>query len=60
MADRIKKAAATNRAAAQTARDRGKDTAADKYTARAEALESGRVTDRTDEAIGLVRAAFRR
>jgi hypothetical protein len=60
MSDRMKKAADTNRAAAGAARDRGKDAAADKYTARAEALESGRVTDRTDEAIGIFRAAFRR
>jgi len=60
MTDRIKKAAAANRAAAQRARDRGKDAAADRYDSRAAQLESGKVADRTDDVIGLFRAAFRR
>ncbi|MET8031405.1 hypothetical protein [Streptomyces sp. NPDC005345] len=58
--DRLKRAAAENRRAAAVLRERGRDAAADRYEARAGALESGRVTDRTDEVIGIFRAAFRR
>jgi hypothetical protein len=60
MTDRIKKAAAANRAAAQTARGRGKDAAADRYDSRAAQLESGKVADRTDDMSALISAAFRR
>lgn len=58
--NRLKKAASANRAAAQVQRDAGREKAADRLEARADALESGRVTDRTDDATALVRFAFRR
>jgi hypothetical protein len=59
MSDRMKKAAADNREEALLHRIAGNDTTADRMEARANDLESGKVTDRTDEAIGIVRAAFR-
>ncbi|MET8133722.1 hypothetical protein ABZV24_17465 [Streptomyces sp. NPDC005251] len=58
--DRMKKAAAEHRRIAAVQRERGRDAAADRHEARADALESGRVTDRTDDVIGLFRAVFRR
>ena len=57
---RLKKAAAANRTAAANERARGREDVADRYEARAEELESGRVEDRTDTTIALFRAAFRR
>ncbi|TJZ50310.1 hypothetical protein FCH28_23795 [Streptomyces piniterrae] len=57
---RLKKAAAVNRRAADMERERGNDKVADRYEARADELESGRVADRTDDAIALVRAFRRR
>ncbi|TJZ55876.1 hypothetical protein FCH28_11365 [Streptomyces piniterrae] len=58
--DRLKRAAAVNRKAADAERERGNDKVADRYEARADELESGRVTDRTDDVIALVRAFRRR
>ncbi|MFG2826357.1 hypothetical protein ACGFWI_02570 [Streptomyces sp. NPDC048434] len=58
--NRLKKAAAENRNAAAVQREHGHDGAAEGYETRAEELESGRVVDRTDDVIGLFRAAFRR
>ncbi|MFJ3235089.1 hypothetical protein [Streptomyces sp. NPDC086787] len=58
--DRLKKAAANNRAAANVQRAHGRENTAKRLENRADALESGKVTDRTDDAIALVRAAFRR
>ena len=52
--DRLKKAAAA------VQRDHGRDAVADRWEARADELESGRVVDRTDDVIGIFRAAFRR
>ncbi|WP_328664527.1 hypothetical protein [Streptomyces sp. NBC_00328] len=58
--DRLKKAAVQHRRIAAVQRDRGRDAEADRHEARADALESGRVTDRTDDVIGIFRAVFRR
>ena len=58
--DRLKKAAAANRKAADVERERGNDKGADRFASRADALESGRVADCTDSAIALVRAFRRR
>lgn len=57
--DRLKKAAAKNRAAANRQRATGREDAAARLEARADELESGRVTDRTDTVVALFRAAFR-
>ncbi|MER5468920.1 hypothetical protein [Streptomyces sp. NPDC002685] len=58
--DRLKKAVAEHRRVAAVQRERGRDAAADRHEARADALDSGRVTDRTDDVIGIFRAVFRR
>ncbi|MEU0452156.1 hypothetical protein ABZ322_03780 [Streptomyces sp. NPDC006129] len=58
--DRLKAQAAKNREAAKVLRRRGKDTAAKEMEARADELESGRVTDCTDAVSGLISWAFRR
>jgi hypothetical protein len=58
--DRLKAQAAKNREAAKVLRRRGKDTAAKDMEARADELESGRVTDCTDAVSGLISWAFRR
>jgi hypothetical protein len=58
--DRLKAQAAKNREAAQVLRHRGKDVAAKEMEARADELESGRVTDCTDAVSGLISWAFRR
>ncbi|MDK1343410.1 hypothetical protein QNO09_08875 [Streptomyces sp. 378] len=58
--DRLKTQAAKNREAAKVLRRRGKDTAAKEMEARADELESGRVTDCTDAVTGLISWAFRR
>jgi hypothetical protein len=60
MSNRIKQAANANREAALLHRISGNDTTADRLEARANDLDSGKVTDRTDDAIALVQAAFRR
>ncbi|MDH6610275.1 hypothetical protein M2164_005910 [Streptomyces sp. SAI-208] len=53
MSDRMKNQAAKNRVAAEGLRSRGKDAAAQRLEARADELESGRVTDVTDQVVGL-------
>ncbi|MET8100697.1 hypothetical protein ABZV29_30245 [Streptomyces sp. NPDC005236] len=58
--DRLKEAAVEHRRVAAVQRERGRDASADRHEARADALESGRVVDRTDEVIGIFRAVFRR
>ncbi|GAA2219835.1 hypothetical protein [Streptomyces indiaensis] len=58
--DRMKAQAAKNREAAKVLRRRGKNTAAKEMEARADELESGRVTDCTDAVSGLISWAFRR
>ncbi|MFF7226606.1 hypothetical protein ACIP4T_18415 [Streptomyces massasporeus] len=55
--DRLKAQASKNRDAAKVLRSRGKDTAAKQMEARADELESGRVTDVTDSVVGLFRWA---
>ncbi|MGW5616639.1 hypothetical protein [Streptomyces sp. NPDC003877] len=55
--DRLKAQASKNRDAAKVLRNRGKDTAARQMEARADELESGRVTDVTDSVVGLFRWA---
>ena len=60
MTDRMKQAATDTREAALLHRIAGNDTTADRMDARADALDSGKVTDRTDDAIALVKTAFRR
>ncbi|MEU0388004.1 hypothetical protein [Streptomyces chartreusis] len=55
--DRMKRQAERNREAAKVLRSRGKDTAAKQMEARADELESGRVTDVTDSVVGLFRWA---
>jgi hypothetical protein len=55
--DRLKAQASKNRDAAKVLRSRGKDTAAEQMEARADELESGRVTDVTDSVVGLFRWA---
>ncbi|MGA5202966.1 hypothetical protein [Streptomyces variegatus] len=55
--DRLKAQASKNREAAKVLRSRGKDTAAEQMEARADELESGRVTDVTDSVVGLFRWA---
>ncbi|MFF8292581.1 hypothetical protein ACF068_25570 [Streptomyces sp. NPDC016309] len=57
MFDRMKAQADKNRDAAKVLRSRGKDDAAKRYEARADELESGRVTDVTDQVVGLFRWA---
>lgn len=58
--DRMKAQAAKNRGAAKVLRNQGKDAAAKHMEARADELESGRVTDCTDAVSGLISWAFRR
>jgi hypothetical protein len=58
--DRLKSQAAKNREAAKVLRSRGKDTAAKEMEARADELESGRVTDCTNAVSGLISWAFGR
>jgi hypothetical protein len=53
MSDRMKKQAAKNREVAQGLRSQGKDDAAKRLENRAAELESGRVTDVTDQVVGL-------
>ncbi|MDK1344189.1 hypothetical protein QNO09_12920 [Streptomyces sp. 378] len=53
MSDRMKKQAAQNREVAKGLRNRGKDDAAKRLEDRAAELESGRVTDVTDQVVGL-------
>ncbi|KDN77870.1 hypothetical protein DF19_02495 [Streptomyces olindensis] len=60
MSDRMKNQAAKNREAAKVLRKRGKDEAAERMEARADELESGRVTDVTDSVSSLISWAFRR
>jgi hypothetical protein len=60
MSDRMKKAASSNREEALLHRIAGNDKAAHRLEARADALDSGKVADRTDDVIGLFRGAFRR
>ncbi|PTH86968.1 hypothetical protein C9J60_16365 [Streptomyces sp. A244] len=60
MSDRMKAQAAKNRDAAKVLRNRGKDDAAERMEARADELESGRVTDVTDSVSSLISWAFRR
>jgi hypothetical protein len=60
MSDRMKDQAANNRDAAKVLRNRGKDDAAERMEARADELESGRVTDVTDSVSSLISWAFRR
>jgi hypothetical protein len=60
MSDRMKNQAAKNRDAATVLRNRGKDEAAERMEARADELESGRVTDVTDSVSSLISWAFRR
>jgi RNA polymerase-interacting CarD/CdnL/TRCF family regulator len=55
--ERLKRQAERNREAAKVLRSRGKDAAAARAEARADDLESGRVTDVTDTVIGLYRWA---
>lgn len=57
---RMKKAAADTREAALLHRIAGNDEKADRLEARADALDSGKVADRTDDVIGLFRAGLRR
>ncbi|MFJ4637567.1 hypothetical protein ACIP69_18325 [Streptomyces hygroscopicus] len=52
--DRLKKAAARHREEAARQRAAGHAEAADRLEERADELESGRVTDQTDTAIGLI------
>ncbi|WP_274914324.1 hypothetical protein [Streptomyces sp. WZ-12] len=58
--NRLKKAAADNREAAAVQRAHGREDTARRLEARADELESGRVTDRTDAVIGLIGWARRR
>ncbi|EFE65800.1 predicted protein [Streptomyces viridosporus ATCC 14672] len=58
--DRMKRQAAKNREAARTLRNRGQETKAKEMEARADALESGRVTDRTDEVSAWISWGFGR
>lgn len=58
--NRMKKAAAEAREAAAVQRAHGREDVADRWEARADDLESGKVTDRTDAMVGLLRSAFRR
>lgn len=52
---RLKKAAEALRKDAARNRSVGRDAQADRQEARADELESGRVTDRTDQASAIVR-----
>lgn len=60
MSDRMKNQAAKNRDVAKVLRNRGEDEAAERMEARADELESGRVTDVTDSVSSLISWAFRR
>ncbi|MGW4825464.1 hypothetical protein ACWEP4_42975 [Streptomyces sp. NPDC004227] len=60
MSDRMNNEAKKIREAANTVRARGNDDKAARMEARATELESGRVTDVTDQVIGLFRLARRR
>lgn len=55
MSERMNNQAAQNREAARTLRNRGQEAKAKEMEDRADALESGRVTDRTDEVSAWVR-----
>ncbi|WP_336318799.1 hypothetical protein [Streptomyces lavendofoliae] len=57
MFDRMKAQADKNRDTAKVLRSRGKDDAAKRMEDRASELESGRVTDVTDQVVGLFRWA---
>ncbi|MFE5037644.1 hypothetical protein [Streptomyces sp. NPDC056683] len=58
--DRLKKAAADHRRAAAVVRSRGNEAKAQRMEDRADELESGNVTDVTDQLSALTRWAFRR
>jgi hypothetical protein len=60
MSERMKKQAEQNRVAAKELRSRGRDDAADRLEARADELESGRVTDVTDSVVRLISWGFGR
>lgn len=60
MSDRMKKHAEKTREAAKTVRDRGNESKAKQMEARADELESGRVTDVTDSVVRLVSWGLRR
>lgn len=60
MSKRMKQQAAANREEALLQRVAGNDARADRLEARADQLDSGKVTDRTDDVIAVVKAAFRR
>ncbi|EGX55132.1 hypothetical protein SZN_34472 [Streptomyces zinciresistens K42] len=58
--ERLEKQAVDNRAAVRVVRERGNGARAEELEARADELESGRVTDVTDVVSGLVSWALRR
>ncbi|MEV7387523.1 hypothetical protein [Streptomyces sp. NPDC091215] len=58
--DRLKKAAADHREAATVVRSRGNEAKAKRLEDRAEELESGDVTDVTDQLSALISWGFRR
>ncbi|MFF3983624.1 hypothetical protein ACFY0B_03280 [Streptomyces sp. NPDC001797] len=58
--DRMRRQADDNRQAAEWARDRGNERRARQLEDRADELESGNVTDVTDQLSALTRWAFRR
>lgn len=60
MGKSMKKQAAENRAAAKVLRTRGDDTSAQHLEARADELDSGRVTDVTESVSALIRWSTRR
>ena len=57
---RLKRAAAETRAAADRNRANGHEDAAKRMEARADALESGQVPDRTDSVVSVINWAFGR
>ncbi|MFJ5109341.1 hypothetical protein ACIQAD_01595 [Streptomyces sp. NPDC088551] len=60
MTERMRNQAEANRAAARVLRNRGADDAATRMEDRAAELESGRVTDVTDQVRSLIRWGLRR
>lgn len=58
--DRLKKAAEDHRKAAEVQRAHGREAVATRWEARADELESGKVTDHTDTVSALISWAFRR
>ncbi|MEU0278427.1 hypothetical protein [Streptomyces sp. NPDC006195] len=60
MSERMKRQAEANRAAARVLRNRRADDAATRMEDRAAELESGRVTDVTDQVSSLIRWGLRR